>query len=43
MAKSKAKQRRTNSTKTKSEHRGVRPPTAGYRANGKIMKLGGKK
>jgi len=43
MAKTKIKKRITNSTKTALVPRGVRPPTAGYRANGKIMKCGGKK
>lgn len=43
MAKTGLKRRTVNSTKTKLVPRGVRPPTAGYRANGKIMKCGGKK
>lgn len=40
----KTKTRNTGkATKTKLVPRGVRPPTAGYRANGSIMKDGGKK
>lgn len=44
MAKKTSTKKRVNTrTKTTLVPKGVRPPTAGYRANGKIMKCGGKK